>query len=47
MIKAKIKEDGALPKDVRLKDCSWMIGSNKVSSLYQRHGWQAHGNQIG
>ena len=39
--------DGALPKDVRLKDCSWMIGGDNVSSLYQRHGWQAHGNQIG
>jgi len=39
--------DNALPKDVRLKDCSWMIGSDKVSCLYQRYGWESHGNQIG
>jgi hypothetical protein len=38
--------DDALPKDVRLKDCSWMIGGANHSCLYQRHGWQAHGNQI-
>ena len=37
----------SLPKDVRLKDCSWMLGSDKVSYLCQRHGCLAHGNQIG
>ena len=39
--------DKALPKDVRIKDCTWMIGSDKVSYLCERHGCLAHGNQIG